>query len=61
MKPLPNLDKWGFLNVLCVLIPQLAPAEDETKVVMPQSKAVLYYLFKEVRAIIFSKLCKPAN
>ena len=45
----------------CVLLPQLAPVEDETKVVMPQSKAVLYHLSTEVRAAVSGILCEPAN
>ena len=35
--------------------------EDETKVVMPQAKAVLYHLSEEVRAAILGVLSKPAN
>ena len=44
-----------------MLLPQLAPVEDETKVMMPQSKTVLYHLFTEVRVAVFNILCKPAN
>ena len=54
MKPLCDLDHWGILNVVCVLQPNLAPVEDETKVVMPQTKAVLYFLFSGIP-------CKPTN
>ena len=59
VKLLCDLDHWGILNVLCVLQPNLAPVEDETKVVMPQTKAVLQYLSTEVRAAVSSILCKP--
>ena len=61
VKPLRDLDHWGTFNVLCVLLPQLAPVEDETKVVMPHFISVLYHLSKEVRAAVFSIICKPAN
>ncbi|CAI5703594.1 unnamed protein product [Peronospora effusa] len=54
VEPLPDLDQWGVLNVLCVLLPHLAPVENETKVVMPQSKAALYHLSKEVNCWTFS-------
>ena len=62
MKPLRDLDHWGILNVMCVLLPQLAPVEDgKTKVVMTQSKAVLYIISAEVHAAVSGILCKPAN
>ena len=61
VKPLRDLDHWGILYVLCVLLPQLAPDEDETKVVMPQTKALIYHLSTELRAAVFGILCKPAN
>ena len=61
VEPLSDLDQWGVLNVLCLLLPRLAPIEVKTNVVMPQTKAVLYHLFKEVRAAVFSIICKPAN
>ena len=61
VKPLANLDHWGILNVLCILLPQLAPVEVETNVVMPQTKAVLYHLSEEVRTAVVGLLCKPAN
>uniref|UniRef100_M4C5M2 Uncharacterized protein n=1 Tax=Hyaloperonospora arabidopsidis (strain Emoy2) TaxID=559515 RepID=M4C5M2_HYAAE len=61
IEPLPDLDHWGILNVICVLLPQLAPADVETNVVMPQTKAVLYHLSKVVRAAVFIILCKPAD
>ena len=44
-----------------MLLPQLAPVEDETKVVMSQTKAVLYHLSTEVRAAVSSILCKPTD
>ena len=61
MKLLRDLNHWGILNVLCVLLPQLAPVKDETKVVKPQSKAVIYHFSTEVRATTSGILCKPAN
>ena len=61
VEPLADLYHWGILNFMCVLLPQLAPVEVETNVVMPQTKAVLYHLSKEVCAAAFSILCKPAN
>lgn len=45
VKQLPNLKQQGVLNVLCVLLPQLASVEDEMKVVMPQSKEVHLAVF----------------
>ncbi|TDH69030.1 hypothetical protein CCR75_009500 [Bremia lactucae] len=42
-------------------MPCLAPVEDETKVVMLQSKAVLCHLSKKERAAVFSILCSSAN
>ena len=44
-----------------MLLPQLAPVEDETKVVMPQTKAVLYPLSTVVRAAVSDILCRPDN
>ena len=61
VEPLADLDHWGILNVMCVLLPRLASVEVETNVVMPQTKAVLYHLSKEVRTAVFSIICKPAN
>ena len=61
VEPLADLDHWGVLNALCVLLPKLAPIEVETNVVMPQTKAVLYHLSTEVRAAVAGILCKPAN
>ncbi|TDH66912.1 hypothetical protein CCR75_000413 [Bremia lactucae] len=43
VEPLDDLDHWGVINVLCVMLPKLAPVEDETKVVMPETKAALYH------------------
>ena len=50
-----------MFNDLCVLVPQLAPVENETKVVMTQYKAVLYIISAEVHAAVSGILCKPAN
>ena len=61
VEPLADLNHWGILNVLCVLLPQLAPIEIETDVVMPQTKDVLYHLSNEVRAAVVGILCKHAN
>ena len=61
VEPLGDLDHWGVLNVLCVLLPKLAPIDIKTDVVMPQTKPVLYHLSKEVRAAVVGILCKPAN
>ena len=61
VEPLSDLDQWGILNVLCVLLPKLAPIDIETDVVMPQRKAVLNFLSIEVHAAVVSILCKPAN
>ena len=61
VEPPADLEHWGVLLVLCVLLPQLAPIEIETDVVMPQTKAVLYHLYKEVRVAVVGILCKPAN
>ena len=60
-KPLRDLDHWGIHNILCVLLPHIAPVEDETKVVMPQTKPVLYHLTTEVRAVVSGILRKRAN
>ena len=46
---------------MCVLLSQLAPVEVETNVVIPQTKAVLYHLTKEVCTAVFGIFCKPAN
>ena len=43
------------------MLPKLTPAEDETGVVMPQTKAALYHQSKEVRAALSSIIIKPAN
>ena len=40
---------------------QLTPVENETKVVMPQTKAALYHLSEEVHAAVFSIICKPSD
>ena len=61
MEPLLGLNHWGVLNVLCVLLSKLAPVKDGMRVVMPQFKAGLYHISKEVRAAVSSVLCKPAN
>ena len=61
VEPLADLDHWRILNVMCVLLSQLAPVEVETNVVMPQTKAVLYHLTKEVCTAVFGIFCKPAN
>ena len=61
VQPLDDLDQWGVLNVLCVLLPKLAPVEKETDVLMPQTKAALYHLSRELRAAVYSIICKPAN
>ena len=60
-EPLADLYHWGDLNFLCVLLPQHAPIEIETDVVMPQTKAVLYQLSIEVRAAVVGILYKTAN
>ena len=61
VEPLDDLDHWGVLNILCVMLPKLTPAEDETGVVMPQTKAALYHQSKEVRAAVSSIFSKPVN
>ena len=61
VEPLADLGHWGVLNVLCVLIPKLALIKIETYVIIPQTKAVLYHLSKEVRAAVFSIHCNPAS
>ena len=61
IEPLGYLDNGEILNFLCVLLFQLAPVENETKVVMPQTKAAMYYLSKEVGAEVFRIVCEPAN
>uniref|UniRef100_M4B583 Uncharacterized protein n=1 Tax=Hyaloperonospora arabidopsidis (strain Emoy2) TaxID=559515 RepID=M4B583_HYAAE len=61
VESLSDLDHWGFLNVLCVLLPRIVTVEDEMTVVMPQSKAGLYHVSKKVRAAVFSIICEPAN
>ena len=61
---LRDLKYQGIHNILCVLVPHLAPVENETKVVMPQTKAVLNHLSTEVRAAvsrILRKTCQLAN
>ena len=37
VEPLADLNHWGVLNVLCVLLPQLAPVGIEMDVVIPQT------------------------
>ena len=47
--------------MLVLLFSKLAPVEEETNVMMPQTKAVLYHLSKEVCAAVSCILGKPAN
>ena len=61
IKPLADLDHWEALNGLRLLLPKLATVEKETNGVMPQTKNVLYHLYKEVRVAVVGILCKPAN
>ena len=61
VETLGDLNHWGVHNALCVLLPQLAPIELETDVVMTQTKAVLYHLPTEVRAAVIGIPCKPAS
>ena len=61
VEPLDYLDYWGVLNVLWVMLPKLTPVEDETGVVMPQTKAALYHQSKEVRTAVSSIISKPVN
>uniref|UniRef100_A0AAV1U7U0 Uncharacterized protein n=1 Tax=Peronospora matthiolae TaxID=2874970 RepID=A0AAV1U7U0_9STRA len=61
VEPLSDLDQWGVLNVLCLLLPKLALIEVKTNVVMPQTKAVLYHLSKEVCAAVISIISTPSN
>ena len=58
MKPLSDLNHvGGVLNVLCVLLSKRAPVEDGMTVVVPQSKAGLYHVSKEVRVAVSSIPC----
>ena len=61
VEPHGGLNNWRVLNVLCVLLPKLAPIEIETDVIMSQTKTVLYHLSLEMRAAVVGILCKPAN
>ena len=55
-EPLSDLDHWEVLNVLCALLFKLEPVEDGMTVVMPQSKAGLFHVSKEMRVKVFSIL-----
>ena len=43
------------------MFPKLTPVEDETGVVMSQTKAALYHQSKEVRAAVSSIFSTPVN
>lgn len=43
VEPLSSIDHWGVLNVLCILLPDLAPVDAESNVVLPQTKAAVYH------------------
>uniref|UniRef100_M4BLI1 Uncharacterized protein n=1 Tax=Hyaloperonospora arabidopsidis (strain Emoy2) TaxID=559515 RepID=M4BLI1_HYAAE len=61
VKSLSDIDHWGILNVLCILLPHLAPVDGTTTVVIPQTKASVYRTSDEVRNSVASILCKPPN
>ncbi|TDH69688.1 hypothetical protein CCR75_002380 [Bremia lactucae] len=56
-----DITKWGALNANCVLLPNLAPTDTETAVVMPQTKASLYFTSDTARAAIEGFLSSPVD
>jgi hypothetical protein len=44
--------RWGVLNTLVVALPNLAPRDERTNVVMPQTKAMLYHNSPAVRLAV---------
>ena len=61
VNPVTDIDHWGVLNVLSVLLPSLMSPERGTSVVMPQTKTAVYYTSTAVQAAVVGVLAKPSN
>ena len=55
------IDEWGILNVLCLMLPTMAPSDDSFAVVMPQTRASIYLSSVAVRTAVFGIVSKQAD
>ena len=56
-----SIDKWGVLNVLCLMLPTLAPAHDSFAVVMPHTRASTYLSSVAALTAVFGIESKQAD
>ena len=61
VNPVTDIDHWRVLNVLSILRRRLMPPEHGTTVVMPQTKAAVYYTSAAVQAAVVGVLAKPST
>ena len=54
-------DDWGVLNVLCLMLPTLAPADNVFVVVRPQTKTSIYHSSVAIRTAVSSIVSKQAD